>query len=319
MVGSSYPLDGRADQLRPEQLEGFPLYRLQHELTVGVVGCHRNGRHQRPLPKILAETEVELRAVAQAHGMSLDGVRVHEVIPDESLLDPGEQYTVLHPSEVELGETNNMILKLVEEKHGDLTLVGYRFPEDVPLRGDTNDLRFNFSPCFVADARGRTLEIGAGSGLNLAHYPEHVTELVLSEPSLHMLEQLRSQIRVQPPRVSSWELVQAGAEELPFDDGSFDTAVGTYVLCSVEDPARVLREVSRVLRPGGHYLYLEHVRAGEGTVLGTLIGCLIMSVLNNGCVHAGIPNASQDVIIGAIIVAAVTLDRFRRRRTVAAS
>lgn len=53
---------------------------------------------------------------------------------------------------------------------------------------------------------------------------------------------------------------------------------------------------------------------GEGTVLGTLIGCLIMSVLNNGCVHAGIPNASQDIIIGAIIVAAVTLDRYRRRR-----
>ena len=52
---------------------------------------------------------------------------------------------------------------------------------------------------------------------------------------------------------------------------------------------------------------------GEGTVLGTLIGCLIMSVLNNGCVHAGIPNASQDVIIGSIIVAAVALDRFRRR------
>jgi ribose/xylose/arabinose/galactoside ABC-type transport system permease subunit len=51
---------------------------------------------------------------------------------------------------------------------------------------------------------------------------------------------------------------------------------------------------------------------GEGTVLGTLIGCLIMSVLNNGCVHAGIPNASQDIIIGAIIVAAVTLDRLRR-------
>jgi ribose/xylose/arabinose/galactoside ABC-type transport system permease subunit len=52
---------------------------------------------------------------------------------------------------------------------------------------------------------------------------------------------------------------------------------------------------------------------GEGTVLGTLIGCLIMSVLNNGCVHAGISNASQDIIIGAIIVAAVTLDRLRRR------
>jgi ribose transport system permease protein len=56
------------------------------------------------------------------------------------------------------------------------------------------------------------------------------------------------------------------------------------------------------------------LNGGEGTVVGTLIGCLIMSVLNNGCVHAGIPNASQDIIIGAIIVAAVTLDRFRRRR-----
>lgn len=51
---------------------------------------------------------------------------------------------------------------------------------------------------------------------------------------------------------------------------------------------------------------------GEGTVLGTLIGCLIMSVLNNGCVHAGISNASQDIIIGGIIVAAVALDRLRR-------
>jgi circadian clock protein KaiC len=63
----------------------------------------------------LAETEVELRAVAQTHGMSLEGVAVQEVIPDESLLDPGEQYTVFDPSEVELGETNDRILRLVEE------------------------------------------------------------------------------------------------------------------------------------------------------------------------------------------------------------
>lgn len=63
----------------------------------------------------LAETEVELRAVAQTHGLSLDGIAVQEVIPDESLLDPSEQYTVMDPSEVELGETNNMILRLVEK------------------------------------------------------------------------------------------------------------------------------------------------------------------------------------------------------------
>ncbi len=63
----------------------------------------------------LAENEVELRAVASAHGFSMDGVIVHEVIQDENLLDPNEQYTALHPSEVELGETNNLILKKIEE------------------------------------------------------------------------------------------------------------------------------------------------------------------------------------------------------------
>jgi ubiquinone/menaquinone biosynthesis C-methylase UbiE len=120
----------------------------------------------------------------------------------------------------------------------------------------------------ISDARGRTLEIGAGSGLNISHYPPQVTELVLTEPSPHMLEQLRAQIRAEPPPVGSWELVEAAAEELPFEDASFDTVVGTYVLCSVDDPGRVLRELARVLRSGGHYLYLEHVRAGEGTVLG---------------------------------------------------
>ncbi len=63
----------------------------------------------------LAENNVELRAVADAHGFSMEGVHVHEVIPEESLLDPSEQYTVLHPSEVELGETNSLILKMIEQ------------------------------------------------------------------------------------------------------------------------------------------------------------------------------------------------------------
>lgn len=63
----------------------------------------------------LAENDIELRAVAQAHGFSMEGVHVHEVIPEESLLDPSEQYTVLHPFEVELGETNNLILSMIEK------------------------------------------------------------------------------------------------------------------------------------------------------------------------------------------------------------
>lgn len=62
----------------------------------------------------LAENDIELRAVAESHGFSMDGVTVHEVIPEESILDPGEQYTILHPSEVELSETNKLILDVIE-------------------------------------------------------------------------------------------------------------------------------------------------------------------------------------------------------------
>lgn len=120
----------------------------------------------------------------------------------------------------------------------------------------------------VAQAGGRTLEIGAGSGLNLPHYGPEVTELVVSEPSRHMQTHLRSLLDSEPPPVGSWELIESGAEELPFEDGSFDTVVGTYVLCSIPRPARALASIARVLRPGGRYLYLEHVHAGDGTVLG---------------------------------------------------
>lgn len=81
-------------------------------------------------------------------------------------------------------------------------------------------------------------------------------------------------------------------------------------LGAVGDPTTAggleLQVIAAVVIGGGS------LSGGEGTVLGTLIGCLIMSVLHNGCVHAGIPNASQDIIIGIIIVVAVTLDRLRR-------
>jgi ubiquinone/menaquinone biosynthesis C-methylase UbiE len=119
----------------------------------------------------------------------------------------------------------------------------------------------------VAEARGRTLEIGAGSGLNLPHYTQAVTELVISEPSPHMLDQLRELLEAEPPAVGSWRLEEAGADALPFDDESFDTVVCTYVLCSVPDQAQALEEVARVLRPGGRFLYLEHVHDRDGTLL----------------------------------------------------
>lgn len=122
-----------------------------------------------------------------------------------------------------------------------------------------------FSP-----AAGRTLEIGAGSGLNLRHYTDRVSELVVSEPSPHMHRHLRRLLAEEPPPVGSWELVEAGAEELPFADASFDTVTGGYVHCTIPDPERAIAEFARVLRPGGRYLFLEHVHAGEGTWLGRI-------------------------------------------------
>jgi SAM-dependent methyltransferase len=120
----------------------------------------------------------------------------------------------------------------------------------------------------LSEARGRVLELGAGSGLNLPHYTAAVDELIVTEPSPHMMNHLRAALSSDPPPVVSWKLVQAGAERLPFEDESFDTVVGTYILCTIPDPARTLNEIARVLRPEGRYLFLEHVHAGEGTWLG---------------------------------------------------
>jgi ubiquinone/menaquinone biosynthesis C-methylase UbiE len=110
----------------------------------------------------------------------------------------------------------------------------------------------------VGQARGRVLELGAGTGLNLDLYPESVQDLTLTEPDPHMTKQLRKKVDESSRRA---EVVEAPAENLPFDDDSFDTAVVTLVLCTVPDPAAALREIGRVLKPDGQFLFLEHVRS----------------------------------------------------------
>jgi ubiquinone/menaquinone biosynthesis C-methylase UbiE len=112
----------------------------------------------------------------------------------------------------------------------------------------------------LAKASGRTIDLGAGTGANLGLYPDSVTELVLAEPDPHMLRKLRP--KAEEAGVDA-EIVQAGAEDLPFEDSSFDTAVFTLVLCTVPDPAAALAEAARVLRPGGRLLFVEHVRSEE--------------------------------------------------------
>src|SRR3954470_11804976 len=110
----------------------------------------------------------------------------------------------------------------------------------------------------LALARGRVLELGAGTGLNLAHYPAETGELVLTEPDSAMCARLARRVARSGRDATGGA---ARAEALPFPDGAFDTVVSTLVLCTVEDPDAAVREVRRVLAPGGRLLFVEHVRA----------------------------------------------------------
>jgi len=131
--------------------------------------------------------------------------------------------------------------------------------DGVLWRGERRGMRARRASVLSA-ARGRTLEIGAGTGLNLPHYPDAVDELVLSEPVAGMSVKLARRVRKHAP---SAQVVESAAEDLPFDDDSFDTVVSTMVLCTVERPERALAEIARVLRPGGQFLFIEHVRSDE--------------------------------------------------------
>jgi ubiquinone/menaquinone biosynthesis C-methylase UbiE len=117
----------------------------------------------------------------------------------------------------------------------------------------------------LSAATGRTVDLGAGTGANIPLFPPAVSELVLVEPDPHMLKKMRPRITDAQAPV---EVVEAGAEALPFEDDSFDTAVFTLVLCTVPDPAAALAEAARVLRPGGKLLFVEHVRSRHSGLAG---------------------------------------------------
>lgn len=112
----------------------------------------------------------------------------------------------------------------------------------------------------LANARGRTVEVGAGTGINLDLYPDAVQELVMTEPDPHMAKRLRPKLAGSAREAA---VVEAPAEQLPFEDSSFDTVTATLVFCTVPDPRAALAEAARVLRPGGRLLFLEHVRSED--------------------------------------------------------
>lgn len=113
----------------------------------------------------------------------------------------------------------------------------------------------------LAGLSGDVVEVGAGDGRNFAHYPRSVTRVLALEPESRLRERARRAARMAPVPIT---VVDAVGERIPADDGAVDAAVCCLVLCSVEDQAAVLGELSRVLRPDGEMRVYEHVLARDG-------------------------------------------------------
>ena len=107
----------------------------------------------------------------------------------------------------------------------------------------------------LAQVQGAVLEIGFGTGLNLACYPAEIEKITVVDPNPGMGSLARRRIAASPIAVD-WQV--ADAQELPFPNQSFDSVVSTWTLCSIPDVDKALREIRRVLRPGGKLFFLEH-------------------------------------------------------------
>jgi ubiquinone/menaquinone biosynthesis C-methylase UbiE len=133
----------------------------------------------------------------------------------------------------------------------------------------------------LAGATGDVLEIGGGTGANLDYYGDGVRTLTIVEPEKPMLRRLERHIEQSAPQAKA---LRAPAEDLPFNDASFDVVVSTLVLCTVDDVPRALRELHRVLRPGGRLLFIEHVRSDDEKLARTQDRMLPINVrIGHGC------------------------------------
>jgi ubiquinone/menaquinone biosynthesis C-methylase UbiE len=160
----------------------------------------------------------------------------------------------------------------------------------------------------LAGLTGRVLEIGAGNGLNFAHYPPSVAEVVAVEPEPQLREHAERAARRAPVPVTVLDSV---AEELPFAAAEFDAAVASLMLCSVADAPASLAEVHRVLRPEGELRFFEHVASPHHAVraLQRAADATFWPRLSGGC-HLG---RETDRLIEAAGFAIERCDRFTFR------
>jgi len=115
----------------------------------------------------------------------------------------------------------------------------------------------------LQSVRGDVLEVGFGTGLNLRHYPPGVTRLTAIDVADMLQLRVARRIAAVPFPV---ERAQPSGDELPFPDGRFDCVVTTFTLCSIKDPVAALRQIRRVLKPEGTYVFLEHGRSDDERV-----------------------------------------------------
>jgi ubiquinone/menaquinone biosynthesis C-methylase UbiE len=156
----------------------------------------------------------------------------------------------------------------------------------------------------LAAAEGRVLEVGGGTGLNLAHYPSGLDGVVVLEPDGAMRERLLEKVPASSVRV---EVHDVGIDEVPFPDASFDTVVSTMTLCTVPDLDTALATMRRVLRPGGRLLFLEHVKASGLQGLAQRASAPVWRRLAAGC------HADRDILAAMRTngFAVTDCDRFR--------
>jgi ubiquinone/menaquinone biosynthesis C-methylase UbiE len=159
----------------------------------------------------------------------------------------------------------------------------------------------------VAGLSGRVIEIGAGNGRTFAHYPSQVTEVVAVEPEPRLRSAARTAAIAAPVPV---QVVDGLAEALPAGDAQFDAVVTALVLCTVEDQAAVLAEITRVLRPGGQLRFFEHVAAeapGAMRRAQRLADATVWPRLFGGC------RTGRDTV-AAITAAGLSVQELRRFR-----